>query len=57
MTHVGHLLLHQVQDPAGGGDHQVNLLVNPHDIILQIGAACKQGVLNIRRNYKITLAD
>ena len=39
VAHVGHLLLHQVQDPAGGGDHQVNLLIDPHDVVLQIGSA------------------
>ena len=37
---VSHLFLHEVQHPARGGHHQVNLLVDPHDVILQIGAAC-----------------
>ena len=40
MIYVPHLFLHEVQHPARGGHHQVNLLVNPHDVILQIGAAC-----------------
>ena len=40
MIHVPHLFLHEVQHPARGGHHQVNLLVNPHDVILQIGPAC-----------------
>ena len=40
MIHVPHLFLHEVQHPARGGHHQVNLLVDPHDVILQIGAAC-----------------
>ena len=38
---VPHLFLHEVQHPARGGHHQVNLLVDPHDVILQIGAACR----------------
>ena len=41
MIHVSHLFLHEVQHPARGGHHQVNLLVDPHDVILQIGAACR----------------
>ena len=38
VAHVRNLLLHQVEDPARGGDHQVNLLVDPHDVVLQIGS-------------------
>ena len=41
MIRVPHLFLHEVQHPARGGHHQVNLLVDPHDVILQIGAACR----------------
>ena len=37
--HVRYLLLHEVENPAGSGDHQVNLLVDPHYVILQIRAA------------------
>ena len=36
-----YLLLHQIQNPAGGSDDEMNLLVDPHDIVLQIGAACE----------------
>ena len=41
MIRVPHLFLHEVQHPARGGHHQVNLLVDPHDVILQIGATCR----------------
>ena len=56
VTHVGHLLLHQVQDPAGSGDHQVNLLIDPHDVVLQIGATCKRE-LYICKSGKISKTD
>ena len=36
---VSHLLLHEVKNPARGGDHEVDLLVDPHDVVLQIGSA------------------
>ena len=36
---VSHLLLHEVKNPARGGDHEVDLLVDPHDVVLQVGSA------------------
>ena len=40
LTRICNLLLPEVYGPAGIGHHQVNLLVNPHDVVLQVGAAC-----------------
>ena len=36
---ASHLLLHQVENPARRGDDQVDFLVDPHDIVLQVGSA------------------
>jgi hypothetical protein len=35
-----YLLLHEVEYPARGGHHQVNLLVDPHNVVLQVRPAC-----------------
>ena len=35
----GDLLLHEVEDPAGRGHHEVHLLVDAHDVVLQVGPA------------------
>ena len=40
-----HLLLHEVEYPAGCGHHQVNLLVDPHDVVFQVGAAYDKDIL------------
>ena len=39
---VPHLFLHEVQHPARGGHHQVNLLIDPHNVVLQIGSTYNQ---------------
>ena len=36
---VSYLLLHEVKNPARGGDHEVDLLVDPHDVVLQVSSA------------------
>ena len=36
---ASHLFLHQVENPARRGDDQVDFLVDPHDIVLQVGSA------------------
>ena len=36
---ASHLLLHEVKNPARGGDHEVDLLVDPHDVVLQVSSA------------------
>ncbi len=35
-----YLLLHKVEYPPGCGHHQVNLLVDPHNVVLQVRPAC-----------------
>lgn len=50
-----HLSLHEIQDPARSGHHQMNLFVNPHNVILQIGTTCKL-VANFCSKFKIRSA-
>ena len=35
VVYDGDLLLHQVEDPARRGHHEVHLLVDAHDVVLQ----------------------
>jgi hypothetical protein len=37
------LLLHEVEYPARGRDHQVHLLVDPHNVVLQVRPAWREG--------------
>ena len=39
-TNVLHLFLPEGYDPAGRGHSPVNLLVDPHDVVLQVGVVC-----------------
>ena len=38
-ANLGNLLLHQVEDSSGSGDNEVNVLQEPHDVVLEVGAA------------------
>ena len=39
LVHDGQTLLHQVEYAAGRGDHHVHLLLQAHDVLLEVGAA------------------
>lgn len=38
-TNLGDLLLHEVEDATGRGNNEVHVLQNPHDVVLEVGAA------------------
>ena len=37
-TNLGDLLLHEVEDSSRRGDDEVNVLEDPHDVVLEVGA-------------------